>query len=108
MGCLHVVRVVEAAFAAGAAGAAPAAAAQVAAAAGRVAAGGAAAGAGVLAVPLRWGDTGRVTRVPARSCALPPAAPALRVDTHHMEAWGQGLTHEERATWPASWDTTRH
>lgn len=56
---LHVVRVVEAALAARAAGAAAAAAAQVAAAAGRVGAGGAAAGAGVLAVPLRWGDSAR-------------------------------------------------
>lgn len=55
---LHVVRVVEAALAARAAGAAAAAAAQVAA-AGRVGAGGAAAGAGVLAVPLRWGDRGQ-------------------------------------------------
>lgn len=55
---LHVVRVVEAALAARAAGAAAAAAAQVAA-AGRVGAGGTAAGAGVLAVPLRWGDRGQ-------------------------------------------------
>lgn len=84
---LHVVRVVEAALAARAAGAAAAAAAQVAAAAGRVAAGGAAARAGVLAVPLRWGDTGTgMTWVPAaggrqsgarrpatRPAALPPA-----------------------------------
>ena len=55
---LHVVRVVEAALAARAAGAAAAAAAQVAA-AGRVGAGGTAARAGVLAVPLRWGDRGQ-------------------------------------------------
>lgn len=66
MGRLHVVRVVEAALAAGAAGAAAPAAAQVAAAAGRVAAGAAAAGAGVLAVPLRWGDRDRDDSGPGR------------------------------------------
>lgn len=57
VGCLHVMCVVETALAACAAGAAATTAAQVAAAAGRVAAGGAAAGAGILAVPLCWGDT---------------------------------------------------
>lgn len=75
---LHVVRVVEAALAARAAGAAAAAAAQVAA-AGRVGAGGAAAGAGVLAVPLRWGDRDRGDSGPPPGVTAteePPAPPA--------------------------------
>lgn len=105
VGSLHVVRIVKAALAAGAAGTAAAAAtAQVAAAAGRVAAGSTAAGAGVLAVPLRWGDTGRVTRVPAepRRPAPRPAPGAARRHTSY-EGTRPTAGSQGDSTGPASW-----
>lgn len=108
VGRLHVVRVVEAALATCAAGTAAAATAEVAAAAGRVAARGAAAGAGVLAVPLRWGDTGTgMTRVPAaqgnsrqkdsaRQCPATRAPPASLVGNTQYQRGTDWFVREKK------------